>query len=46
MNSKRLTLVSLLMFLVAGGAVATEQSLGEAARQARQQREKETKKVV
>ena len=46
MNSRRLTLASLLLFLVAGGAVAAEQSLGEAARQARQQREKETKKVV
>ena len=46
MNSRKLTQASLLMFLVAGGAVAAEQSLGEAAHQARQQREKETKKVV
>ena len=46
MNSRRLTLASLLIFVVAGGAVAAEQSLAEAARQAKQQREKETKKVV
>jgi len=46
MNSKRLTLASLLIFLVAGGAVAAEQSLGDAARQAKQQREKEAKKGV
>jgi hypothetical protein len=46
MNSKRLTLASLLMFLIAGGTMAAEQSLAEAARQAKQQRAKETKKVV
>ena len=46
MNSRRLMLASVLMFLVAGGAVAAEQSVGEAARQTRRQREKETKKVV
>jgi hypothetical protein len=46
MNPRRLTLASLLIFVVAGGAVAAEQSLAEAARQAKQQREKETKKAV
>ena len=46
MNSRRPTLATLLIFLVAGGAVAAEQSLGEVARRARQQQVKETKKVV
>ena len=46
MNSRRLMLAGLLILLVAGGAMAAEQSLADAARQARQQREKEAKKVV
>jgi hypothetical protein len=39
-------MASLLIFLVAAGAVAAQQSLAEMARQAKLQREKETKKAV
>ena len=46
MNPRRVILTSLLIFLAAGVSVAGEQSLAEAARQARQQHDKETKKVL
>lgn len=46
MKRGKLTLLSVLVLLAAGLAVAAEQSLGDMARQIRQERSKETRKTV